>query len=131
MKELIGVPRGKGAVEADDVEVPVLNPEAAYKAGFAAVAGFGRDIQDDAAQVAEEFAALVIVVVVLLIESPDIHEHHPGEAFPDELRPGVSSHPVQGAIEESRLGMEGLLFQCLLEDDAGQVVPAENSCAEP
>ena len=81
---LVALGGGEGAVEADDVEIPILNPDAAQEAACAGVR-LGGHIDDDAAQIAEEFAALVIEAVVLAIQSAHIHRHHPVEAAGDEL----------------------------------------------
>ena len=65
MEVIAGLGRaGVGAIEADDVEVLVFDPDAAEEASLA---GLGRrgDVKHQAADFAQEFAANVVELVVL------------------------------------------------------------------
>ena len=72
--------RGRiGSVQADDVEILILDPDAAQEAALAGLL-LGGDIENDAAHVAQKFAVNVFEVVVRAVEVVAVGEDHPGEA---------------------------------------------------
>ena len=75
---------GVTAVEAHDVVILILDPDASLEAAFA---GFflGGDVEHQAAHFAQEFAAHVIELVVLLIEAVGVNKNHLQKAVGEEL----------------------------------------------
>src|SRR5208337_4323080 len=67
------------AVEPDNVEVLILNPDAAEKASASSVF-FRRQIEYQAAHVAQELAPRVAEIVVLPVKIVTVGEYHPGKA---------------------------------------------------
>ena len=79
--EVISVARRTriSAVQPHDVEVLVLNPDAAEKASASSVF-FRRQIEHQAAHVAQELAPRVVKIVVLPVKVVAVGEDHPGKA---------------------------------------------------
>src|SRR6266568_2922474 len=73
------------AVEADDVKILILHPDAPYEASLVALLR-GVDIKDQAADFAQEFAAHVLDVVVRLVEAVGVQKNHLQEAAREKLR---------------------------------------------
>ena len=69
-----------GSVEAHDVAAAVFNPDIADE--VAAASAFQRsDREDERADIAEEFAAQEVELIVIAVEGSAIEQHHLSEAF--------------------------------------------------
>src|ERR1022692_288612 len=79
--EEVGIPRRRsiGTVEADDAKVLVFHPDAPEEASLAGVL-LGCYVEYQAADVAQEFAADVVELIVRTVEVGAIGIDHPGEA---------------------------------------------------
>ena len=85
MKIPAGVPGAAvGAVKADNVVVLIFDPHAAKEPAFAGLL-LRRDVEHQSAHFAEEFAAHIIELLVLLIEAICVDKDHLQEAVWQEL----------------------------------------------
>src|SRR5712664_501246 len=73
------------AVEPHNIEILVFHPDAAEKPALAALFLWG-DVKYQAAHFAEEFAAHVVELVVLFVESVGVEENHLQEAVRHKLQ---------------------------------------------
>ncbi len=64
-----------GAIKAHDIEILILHPDAPQEPALAALL-LRRHVEDQAAHFAEEFAAHIIELVVLLVEAICVQEDH-------------------------------------------------------
>ncbi len=128
---------GEVAVEADDVAVAGLDPDAAEEATGGALAGDGGDVEDGGGSVAEEVVADIAEGVVLLVEVVGVHEDHLDEAGFVEVemeaaaKAGDVGHRVleeaelavvAGALRGGLVDLVGLVADDLVELDACEVV---------
>src|ERR1043166_1308371 len=72
------------AVEANHIEVLVLNPNSAQEAAFAGLRQ-RRNVKNQAPHVAKKFAAYIVKLIVLGVESAGIDEDHLQETVRQEL----------------------------------------------
>ena len=85
MEVIAGLGRaGVSAIEADHMEILVLDPDAAQEASLAGM-GLRSDIEHQAADFTQKFAANVVELVVLLTETIVIDIDHLQEAARQEL----------------------------------------------
>ena len=68
-----------GAVEADDAEILIFDPDTSEEAATTGIF-LRRQIEHEAAHVAEELAARVVEVIVLAVKVVAVGEDHPGKA---------------------------------------------------
>src|SRR6267143_4025066 len=87
------------AVEPHNIEILVFHPDAAKKTALAALL-LWRDVKHQAAHFAEEFAAHIVKLVVLFVESVGVEKNHLQEAI---------RHKLQRKREEIADGTEDLL----------------------
>src|SRR6266850_6470498 len=73
------------AVEPHNIEILVFYPDAAEKTALAALL-LRRDVKHQTAHFAEEFAAHVVELVVLFVESVGVEKNHLQEAVRHELQ---------------------------------------------
>src|SRR5260370_18454639 len=74
-----------GAIEPDYVVILIFHPDTAQEAAFPALF-LRRDVKHQAADFAKEFAAHVIELVVLFVESVRVDEDHLQEAVGHKLQ---------------------------------------------
>ena len=89
---LVFLRAGEVAVEADDVAVAGLDPDAAEEAAEVLLALNRRYVEDCGGRVAEEVIANIAEVVVLTVEVVGVHQEHLDEA-------GLMEGEVQAAAE--------------------------------
>ena len=94
---VVGSGAGEVAVEADDVAVAGLDPDAAEEAAGGVLAVDGGDVEDGGGSVAEEVVADEAEGVVLTVKAVRVHEQHLDEA-------GLMEGEVQAAAEAGQEG---------------------------
>ena len=77
---ILGSGRGVSAVEADDVAILILNPDAAIEAAHAFDFGPGMHVEDPGADRTHKLRAHKAEDIVLCVESRRVKEHHLHEA---------------------------------------------------
>ena len=116
------------AVETHDRVALIFRPDAALEAAFAGLRK-RREIENEAADFAEEFAADVVDLVVLAVEAVGIDVNHLQEAFGnirgrERIRPCAR---VDSAVELALpLGEHGIVHDALGEIGLAEVVMVAN-----
>ena len=126
--EEVGIARLRsiGSVQAHDVETLIFNPDAAEEAALAGLL-FRRDVEHEAAHVAEEFAASVVEVIVLAVEVGAVGVDHPREAH------GLVLDLVELLEAAEQAGLHALFFflQIVLAIDAFRPYPGGRGNSDP
>ena len=101
---------GEVAVEADDVAVARLHPDAAEEAAILTLSADGEDVEDGGGGAAEEVVADEGEGVVLAVEAVRVHQDHLHEAGLTEGEAQAAGDAVEGAegvLEEAQFALLG------------------------
>ena len=110
------------AVQADDVEVLIFDPDTAEEAPFAGIF-LWRDIEHEAADVAQELAADVFEIVVLTVEVVAVGKHHPRKAEGLILHLEILGEAAEKALLHALVFQIGSAIDGLAEVHAAEEIP--------